>query len=70
MTRPASRIIPWTDLTLTQSVPRPLPRPEFNHRMQPQAEVPAGHIAPHIPDLLFTSPMHLLDIMKVLLDRS
>ncbi len=44
----ARYVIPWTVSSLLQGVPRPVPCPQFHDCVQPQTQVPARHITPHV----------------------
>ena len=37
--------------------------------MQPQAQIPAGHVAPHVSYLLLAGTMHFFHVMEILFDR-
>ncbi len=43
-------------------------RPEFDQCVQPQAEIPAGDIAPHVANLLLPGSEDFLHVVKSLFD--
>ena len=68
VTRPSCRIVPWPVAPLLQRVPGPAPRPEFDEGVQPQAQGPTGHVAPHVANLLLAGTKNFLHLMKVLFE--
>ena len=68
MTGPAWGLVPWSFASLLEGRAGVTPRPEFDQCVQPQAEIPAGDIAPHVANLLLPGSVGCLHVVKSLFD--
>ena len=68
MTGPAWGLVPWSFASLLEGRAGVTPRPEFDQCVQPQAEIPAGDIAPHVANLLLPGSVDCLHVVKILFD--
>jgi len=68
MRRTTRRIVPAPVPTVHKFFRGHVPARQFDHRIEPGAEMPAADIGPHVADLLLACAAHLLDVVEVLLN--
>ena len=66
--RRAVGIVPGTVLAIAKLAVRLAPGPQFDQRMQPEAEMVDGNVGPVMTHLLLPCPMGLLEAVEVLFD--